>query len=76
MFGKGNQLALRYGLYRTHLLERHVNALYSVLIKRLPEEADCLDALLGEWQREVGKMHKAFLEGDAKYFDQYERQFP
>jgi hypothetical protein len=42
----------------------------------LPDEAGSLDALLGEWQEEIGKMHKAFLDGDTGYFEEYESQFP
>lgn len=76
MFNQGNRLALRYALYRTHLLERHVNALFGVLNERLPDGTGSLDPLLGEWQDEIRKMHKAFLDGDTEYFDHYERQFP
>jgi len=76
MFGKKNQLALRYAIYRTHLLERHVNALYGVLKESLPDNTEYLDSLVDDWQSEIGEMHKAFLDGDDVYFDQYERKFP
>ena len=48
MFNRGTRIALRYAIYRTHLLEKHVNALYSFLKIRLPGETEFLDDLLGD----------------------------
>ena len=56
MFNRGNRLALRYALSRTHLLEKHVNALYAFMKLRYPEESDFFDDLLGDWQADVGRM--------------------
>ena len=76
MFNRGTRIALRYAIYRTHLLEKHVNALYSIMKSKLPEEAEYLEDLLGDWQEEVSKMHAAFLGGDDGYFNDYEVSFP
>ncbi len=76
MFNRGNRLALRYALSRTHLLEKHVNALYAFMKLRFPEESDFFDDLLRDWQADVGRMHDAFLQGNENYFDDYERRSP
>lgn len=75
MFGRKQALALRYAISRTHLLEQHVNKLYSVLKMRFPDDTEFFDDLLGYWQRAVGEMHAAFLRGDVRYFDDYEERF-
>ena len=75
MFNRGTRIALRYAIYRTHLIEKHVNALYSFLKIRFPDETEFLDDLLGDWQAEVNSMHDAFLKGDKNYFDEYEDRF-
>lgn len=54
----------RYAIYRVHLLERHVNGLYSLLKMQFPEQTETLDELLNDWQTEVRKMHDAFIRGD------------
>ena len=75
MYGGDTKLALRYAIYRTHLAEQHINVLYSFLKQRFPADTDLLDRQLEDWQREVGQLHDAFLQGDNEYLDKYEQRF-
>ena len=75
MFGQSSTVTTRYAIYRTHLTEKHVNTLYAYLIKKFPEDAEFLESHLNDWQEEVGALHDAFLTGDTKYLDGYEKRF-
>jgi hypothetical protein len=75
MFGQKNTNAMRYAIYRTHLAEKHTNSLYAYLVEKFPEDSDFLEGRLHDWKNEVGELHDAFLRGDTKYMDEYERRF-
>ena len=75
MFLSGTRLSIRYAIYRTHLVEQHINLLYGFLKERFPDDAQFLDSQINHWQEEVGQLHNAFLNGDAKYLDKYEQRF-
>jgi hypothetical protein len=75
MVGSDTKLALRYAIYRTHLAEQHINVLYGYLKQRFPADTDFLDSQLDDWQREVGQLHDAFLQGNGTYPDKYEQRF-
>ena len=75
MFGGDTRMAVRYAIYRTHLAEKHINVLYGFLKQRFPDDADFLNNQLADWQREVGQLHDAFLQGDNAYLDEYEERF-
>lgn len=67
--------AVRYALYRTHLAEQHINVLYGFLKQRFPADTVFLDSQLADWQRQVGQLHDAYLQGDGDYLDKYEQRF-
>jgi len=69
-------LSVRYALYRTYLAEQHINELHSFLKQRLPEDMELLDRQLDNYRQEVARLHEAFLRGDTKFFDKYEKRFP